>query len=78
MRILVTGGAGYIGSLLCPVLLDAGHEVILLDSLMFGVQPILHFITHPALEVVHGDIRDPRIVTPLTARAGDSSAERLR
>jgi nucleoside-diphosphate-sugar epimerase len=68
MRILVTGGAGYIGSLLCPVLLDAGHEVILLDRLMFGVQPILHFITHPKLEVVHGDIRDPRIVEPLARR----------
>jgi nucleoside-diphosphate-sugar epimerase len=69
MRILVTGGAGYIGSLLCPVLLDAGHEVILLDSLMFGVQPILHFITHPKLEVVHGDVRDPRVVAPLAAKA---------
>ena len=57
MRILVTGGAGYIGSLLCPVLLDAGHDVILFDSLMFGVQPILHFITHPQLEVVHPDTR---------------------
>ena len=68
MRILVTGGAGYIGSLLCPVLLDGGHEVILLDSLMFGVQPILHFITHPKLEVVHGDIRDPRVVAPLAAK----------
>ena len=68
MRILVTGGAGYIGSLLCPVLLDAGHEVILLDSLMFGVQPILHFITHPKLEVVQGDIRDPRVVAPLAAK----------
>jgi nucleoside-diphosphate-sugar epimerase len=68
MRILVTGGAGYIGSLLCPVLLDAGHEVLLLDSLMFGVQPILHFITHPKLEVVHGDIRDPRVVQPLAAK----------
>jgi nucleoside-diphosphate-sugar epimerase len=68
MRILVTGGAGYIGSLLCPVLPDAGHEVILLDTLMFGVQPILHFITHPKLEVVHGDIRDPRVVAPLAAK----------
>ena len=49
MRILVTGGAGYIGAILCPALLEAGHEVILLDSLMFGVQPILHFINHPKL-----------------------------
>ena len=68
MRILVTGGAGYIGSLLCPGLLDRGHEVILLDSLMFGVQPILHFITHPKLEVVLGDVRDRRVVTPLAGR----------
>ena len=68
MRILVTGGAGYIGSLLCPGLLDRGHEVVLLDSLMFGVQPILHFITHPKLEVVLGDVRDRRVVTPLAAR----------
>ena len=68
MRILVTGGAGYIGSLLCPALLDAGHDVVLLDSLMFGVQPILHFISHPRLEVVHGDIRDARVVQPLIAR----------
>ena len=69
MRILVTGGAGYIGAILCPALLEAGHEVILLDSLMFGVQPILHFINHPRLQVVHGDVRDPRVVTPLTGRA---------
>jgi nucleoside-diphosphate-sugar epimerase len=69
MRILVTGGAGYIGSLLCPLLLEAGQEVILLDSLMFGVQPILHFITHPKLAVVHGDIRDPRVVEPVAKRA---------
>ncbi len=69
MRILVTGGAGYIGSLLCPALLEAGHAVIVLDRLMFGVQPILHFISHPTLEVVHGDIRDPRVVAPLAARA---------
>jgi nucleoside-diphosphate-sugar epimerase len=68
MRILVTGGAGYIGSLLCPSLLDAGHEVILLDSLMFGVQSILSFITHPKLEVVRGDIREPRVVDPVAKR----------
>ena len=74
MRILVTGGAGYIGSMLCPVLLDAGHEVILLDSLMFGVQPILHFITHPKLEVVHGDVRDPRVVEPLATAVGRGAA----
>ncbi len=58
MRILVTGGAGYIGSLLCPALLRAGHRVTLVDRFLFGVQPILHFITDPNLDVVHGDVRD--------------------
>jgi nucleoside-diphosphate-sugar epimerase len=58
MRILVTGGAGYIGSLLCPELLRAGHRVTLVDRFLFGVQPILHFITDPNLDVVHGDVRD--------------------
>jgi nucleoside-diphosphate-sugar epimerase len=69
MRILVTGGAGYIGSLLCPLLLEAGHEVVLFDSLMFGVQPILHFITHPRLAVVHGDIRHAATVRAQVVRA---------
>lgn len=58
MRILVTGGAGYLGSVLCPMLLEQGHDVRILDVLMWGVKPILHFVTHPRLEVVRGEIRD--------------------
>ncbi len=69
MRILVTGGAGYIGSLLCPALLRAGHHVVLFDNFLFGVQPILHFITDPQLTVVHGDVRDAAAVRAVAARA---------
>jgi nucleoside-diphosphate-sugar epimerase len=63
MKLLVTGGAGYLGSLLTPELLEQGHQVRILDSFMWGANPILHFAAHPSLEVVAGDIRDERVVT---------------
>ncbi len=69
MRILVTGGAGYIGTLVCPALLASGHRVTLLDRFLFGVQPILHFVTHPNLQVVHGDIRDATVVRHAASQA---------
>lgn len=68
MKVLVTGGAGYIGSLVCPMLLDEGHDVVLLDNFMWGIHPILHFVTHPRLTVIDGDIRDRTTVA--TAMAG--------
>jgi nucleoside-diphosphate-sugar epimerase len=58
MNLLVTGGAGYIGALLCPMLIDQGHKVVLFDNFMWGVRPILHFITNPNITIVAGDIRD--------------------
>ena len=61
-KILVTGGAGYLGSLLLPRLLDGGHKVALLDNFTFGVRPILHFATHPDLEIIRGDVRDAQAV----------------
>ena len=42
MRILVTGGAGYIGSLLVPMLLKRDYRVVLFDSLVWGMKPIMH------------------------------------
>jgi nucleoside-diphosphate-sugar epimerase len=69
VKVLVTGGAGYIGSLLCPMLLAAGHHVILLDRFLFGPRPILHFSTHPKLEIVTGDVRDRALVQGLVAKA---------
>jgi len=58
MRILVTGGAGYVGSILVPMLLQRGHDVVLFDAFIWGVKPILHFATHPRVEIITGDIRD--------------------
>jgi len=60
MRILVTGGAGYIGSTLVPVLLQNSHSVRVLDTLKFGGDPLLGVWSHPQFEFVRGDISDPQ------------------
>ena len=57
-RILVTGGAGYIGSVLARLLLEKGYKVRVLDSLMFGGEPILDLLNHPEFEFVKGDVRN--------------------
>lgn len=57
MKILVTGGAGYLGSILVPDLLAAGHEVTVLDNFMFRQGSLNHVCHHPRFNVVKGDIR---------------------
>ena len=54
MRVLVTGGCGYVGSVLVPKLLDAGHIVRVVDIQWFGN----YLAPHPSLKVIVGDIRD--------------------
>lgn len=56
-RVLVTGGAGYIGSALLPKLLDRGYIVRVLDLFMFGDKSIAHLFDHPRLEIIKGDFR---------------------
>ncbi len=56
-RVLVVGGAGYIGSALLPKLLDKGYRVRLLDLLLFGEEPIRDAIGHPNLEILRADYR---------------------
>jgi nucleoside-diphosphate-sugar epimerase len=56
-RILVTGGAGYIGAQLLPKLLNSGYKVRLLDRLFFTTKPISGVINHPNLELVRSDFR---------------------
>jgi len=66
MNILVTGGAGYVGSRLVPRLLDAGHHVIVYDIMFFGDDHLPG--DHPNLKVIRGDIRDtPRFSSACTA-----------
>jgi nucleoside-diphosphate-sugar epimerase len=57
-KILITGGAGYIGSMLAPMLLAKGHKVMIYDSLMYGAMPLLGFSRNPNLEIIKGDVRD--------------------
>lgn len=61
-RVLVIGGAGYIGSALLPQLLDGGYRVRLLDVFLFGQEPISEVADHEKLEVVNGDFRDGGVV----------------
>lgn len=58
MRLLVTGGAGYLGSVLVPVLLAEGHEVTVVDTFMYGQTSLLDCCHQPGLLVIRGDARD--------------------
>jgi nucleoside-diphosphate-sugar epimerase len=58
MKILVTGGAGYVGSTLVPMLLAAGHEVLVLDSLMYGGGGILPLFGLEGFDFIRGDVTD--------------------
>ena len=58
MRVLITGGAGYVGSTLAPLLLGAGHVVRVLDRLSFGGESLLGVWANPDFEFVYGDVRE--------------------
>ncbi len=62
MKILITGGAGYIGSLLVPQLLNKGHQVRVLDSLLFRQTSMLPYFINPDFEFIKGDVRDVETV----------------
>ena len=62
MNILVTGGSGYIGSCLVPILLDRGDYVTVLDKLMFGAFGMMPNFAHPNFSFVRGDITDEEIM----------------
>ena len=65
MKILITGGAGYLGSVMVPRLLSEGHEVVVLDSMMYGQSPLLDHCYNPKFTVVRGDTRDKNILNKL-------------
>ncbi|MCP4262286.1 MAG: NAD-dependent epimerase/dehydratase family protein [Planctomycetes bacterium] len=70
MRVLVTGGAGFIGSHLTERLLNDGHEVAAIDNLSTGsLKNIENYTDHSGFEFVKGDIRNAGLIEPLVERS---------
>lgn len=67
MRVLVTGGAGYIGSVLTPLLLNEGYSVTVVDNFLYHQTSLLDVCWNPKLRVVRGDVRDAAVMKPLIA-----------
>ena len=68
-HVLMTGGAGYLGSVLCEHLLDAGYTVTAVDSLLYNQHTLFQFCANPAFDFTRGDVRDERIMAPLIRKA---------
>jgi len=69
MNILITGGAGYLGSVLTPHLLSLGHTVTVLDNFLFRQATLAECCHYDTFQVVRGDCRDPETLKPLLAEA---------
>ncbi len=85
-KILITGAAGYIGSVLTGELLNMGHEVIALDNFMYNQAPLLDLCHHKTLTIVRGDVRGVKTIAqnldgvdyiiPLAAIVGAPACDR--
>lgn len=62
MKILITGGAGYLGSVITEKMLDAGHEVTVLDNLSFKQISPLQFTSNPKYHFIYGDVRNEKLL----------------
>jgi nucleoside-diphosphate-sugar epimerase len=68
-HVLITGGAGYIGSILTEHLLRQGDKVTAVDTLMYGDHCLFQFCENPNYEFIRGDARDERIIRDLVPQA---------
>lgn len=85
-RVLITGAAGYTGSILCEHLLDAGYQVLAMDNLMYGQSSLFHLCSDPDFEFEVGDARNEGllrrllksvdVVIPLAAIVGAPACDR--
>jgi nucleoside-diphosphate-sugar epimerase len=71
MQVLITGGAGYIGSVMIPILLERGYKVKCLDRFFFGKETLNDVMSNPNLELIKDDIRwfNPKILKGIDAVA---------
>ena len=86
INVLITGGAGYIGSVLSGQLLQAGYKVTVLDSLVYGEQNLFHLCANKNFEFIFGDVRDEQllkrlvksadVILPLAAVVGATACDR--
>jgi len=67
VKVLVTGGAGYIGSVLCEHLLDAGYDVTVLDNFMYGQTSLFNLCNNPRFHFVYGDSGDIDLLNKLAS-----------
>ena len=63
MKILVTGGAGYIGSILVPKLLNLNYDVTVIDNFKYKVPSLAGFCTYSNLNIINGDVRNNELMT---------------
>jgi len=85
-KILVTGGAGYLGSVLCERLLEAGYGVTVVDNLLYNQHSLFHLCAQPGFEFVYGDARNETLmraqiekadaIIPLAAIVGAPACDR--
>ena len=68
-KILVTGGAGYVGCILVPKLLDKNYDVIVVDSMLYGDDGLDSVKNHNNLKIINGDIRDKNLINNVTKKS---------
>ena len=65
MKILITGGAGYIGSLLTPKLINKGYEITVIDNFMYKQNTLLDVCYHSNFNLINGDVRNKDLMETL-------------
>ena len=68
-RVVVTGGAGYLGSVLCETLLAAGYRVTVVDRLFHNQSSLFHLCPNPNFDFVFGDVRDEQLMKRMIGEA---------
>src|SRR5690242_527042 len=76
MNVLVTGGAGFIGSHLCDALIESGHRVVALDDLSTGSRDnLIQLSSHQRFRLLEGDVREPRHIDQAADLLAELSGE---
>ncbi len=69
MKVLITGGAGYLGSVLVGMLLEQNYKVVVLDKLLFNQTSLLQYTSNPKFKFIYGDVRNESLLEKLCNEA---------